>query len=80
MSIQENLFLNTLPFDFPKEPRTFYFSLEDRTDCRLTKLTHLLFPQNIFDIFPNITNSDTLYTSFDYKIDGLQPLEIKSLV
>ncbi|HBC31210.1 MAG TPA: hypothetical protein DC024_08215 [Clostridiales bacterium] len=73
---KEKLFLNTLSFEYPKEPVTFYFSLEDRTDCRLTKLNHLLFPSNIKDIFPKISNSDTLYTSFDYKIDGLLPLEI----
>lgn len=76
MPIEENLFLNTLSFEFPKEPVTFYFSLEDRTDCRLTMLNHLLFPANIRDIFPNITNAYTLYTSFEYEIDGLQPLEI----
>lgn len=50
--------------------------MEDRTDYRLTMLNHLLFPANIRDIFPNITNGDTLYTSFDREIDGLQPLEI----
>jgi len=70
------LFLNTLAFEFPKEAATFYFSLEDRTDCPLTKLNHALFPQNIKDIFPNITNGDTLYTSFTRKLDGFLPLEI----
>jgi hypothetical protein len=76
MPIEENLFLNTLAFEFPKESVTFYFSLEDRTDCTLTRLNHTLFPQNIKDIFPNITNADTLYTSFGRIIDGLQPLTI----
>jgi len=76
MPIEENLFLNTLAFEFPKEPVTFYFSLEDRTDCPLTKLNHTLFPQNIKDIFPNITNGDTFYTSFTRKLDGFLPLEI----
>jgi hypothetical protein len=76
MPIEENLFLNTLSFEFPKEPVTFYFSLEDRTDRALTKLNHALFPQNIFDILRNITNADTLYTSFDREIGGFQPLSI----
>jgi hypothetical protein len=76
MPIEENLFLNTLTFDFPQEPATFYFSMENRTDCALTKLNHALFPKNIFDIFPNITNSDTLYTSFTRQLDGFLPLEI----
>jgi hypothetical protein len=76
MPIEENLFLNTLAFEFPKEPVTFYFSLEDRTDCFLTKLNHALFPQNIRNIFPNINNGDTLYTSFTRKLDGFLPLEI----
>jgi hypothetical protein len=73
---EETLFLNTLAFEFPKEPVTFYFSQEDRTDCRLIRLNHLLFPSNIRNIFPTIGNADSLYTSFDYEIDGLQPLEI----
>ncbi|GHV66817.1 hypothetical protein FACS1894199_11020 [Bacteroidia bacterium] len=77
MPIEENLFLNTLSFEFPKEPVTFYFSLEDRTDCRLTMLKkHNLFPQNIKDIFPNIVKSDMLFTSFDRQTDGLLPLAV----
>jgi hypothetical protein len=73
----EKLFLNTLAFEFPKKPVTFYFSLEDRTDCRLTMLKkHNLFPQNIKDIFPDIAKSDTLFTSFDKQFDGLLPLAV----
>ncbi|MDR1543420.1 MAG: hypothetical protein LBS50_03215 [Prevotellaceae bacterium] len=71
------MFLNTLAFEFPKETVTFYFSLEDRTDCRLTMLKkHNLFPQNIKDIFPDIAKSDTLFTSFDRQFDGLLPLAV----
>lgn len=76
MPVEENLFLNTITFEFPKEPITFYFSKEDRADCPLTKLTHTLFPQNIKDIFPDITGNDTLYTSFTRKLKDFQPLEI----
>jgi hypothetical protein len=73
---KESLFINTLAFDYPNEKRIFYFSLKDKADCTLAKLNHTLFPQNIKDIFPNITNSDTLYTSFCKKISGFQPLEM----
>jgi hypothetical protein len=73
---EELLFINTLTFYYPNEKRLFYFSLKDRTDCVLTKLNHTLFPQNIKDIFPDITNGNTLYTSFDREIDSLQPLGI----
>ena len=73
--IEENLFLNTLAFDLLQEPITFYFSMEDR-DFALTKLNHALFPKNVRTIFPNITNADTLYTSFTKQFDGFLPLEI----
>jgi len=42
----------------------------------LTKLSHQLFPDNIKEIFPDISNADTIYTSFDWELDGFQPLEI----
>jgi hypothetical protein len=47
MPAEEKLFLNTLAFEFPQKPVTFYLSLKDRTDYALTKLNHALFPQNI---------------------------------
>jgi len=74
--MEESLFLNTLAFEFPKEPKIFYFSTEDREDVSLTKLSHQLFPDNIKEIFPDISNADTIYTSFDWELDGFQPLEI----
>ena len=76
MPIEESLYLNTLAFEFPQKQKKFYFSLEDRTDCSLTKLNHALFPKNIREIFPTITNGDTLYTSFARQLDGFLPLEI----
>ena len=45
--MEESLFINTLAFEFPKEPKIFYFSKEDRTDISLTRLSHQLFPVNI---------------------------------
>ena len=74
--MEESLFLNTLAFEFPKEPKIFYFSKEDRKDVSLTKLSHQLFPINIKDIFPNLTNDCFLYTSFTRKLEGFTPLSI----
>ncbi|MDP3643252.1 MAG: Piwi domain-containing protein [Bacteroidota bacterium] len=72
----EALFLNSIAFEFPTEPKTFYFSLTDREDVLLTKLSHQLFPNNIRDVFPNLTNGDTLYTSFTRELEGFTLLEI----
>ena len=62
-----SIFKNTLPF---------YFSLDDKADYSLTRLNHTLFPNNIKDIFPEITNADFLYTAFEKNIEGFLPLEI----
>lgn len=74
--MEESLFLNTLTFEFPKEPKIFYFSTEDREDVSLTKLSHQLFPDKIKEIFPDISNADTIYTSFDWELEDFHPLEI----
>jgi hypothetical protein len=55
----ESLFINTLAFEFPKEPKLFYFSTEDKEGISLTKLSHQLFPCNIKGIFQDISNADT---------------------
>lgn len=72
----EKLILNTLAFDFPSKPFTFYFSMFDRDDIPLTPLNHQLFPVNIRKIFPDIGNNDTLYTSFERRVDGFSSLSI----
>ncbi len=72
----ESLFTNTLAFEFPKDPKIFYFSKKDREAVSLTKLSHQLFPCNIKEIFPDISNADTIYTSFDRKLEGFKPLTI----
>ena len=74
MPVEEALYLNTIPFEYPKEPVTFYFSLDDGDG--LKNLNHVNFPANIKDIYPGITNGDPLYTSFDRKMEGLQSLAI----
>ena len=64
----ENLFLNTLKFEFPVEPVTFYFSDTDLAAAHFTYLkSSTLFPVGIREIFPNLKNNDTLYTSFPSK-------------
>ena len=74
--MEESLFLNTLAFEFPREPQIFFFSLTDKEDVPLTKLNHQLFPANIRDIFPDISNDCFLYTSFTRKLEGFKPLSI----
>lgn len=76
MNPAESLFINTLAFEFPKKPKTFYFSKEDKEGVILTKLNHLLFPCNIKEIFPDITNADKIFTSFDWEADDLIPLDV----
>lgn len=74
---KENLFLNTLKFEFPAEPVTFYFSDTDKVDAHFTYLkSSTLFPVNIHTIFPQLNNSDTLYTSFAREVEGATPLAI----
>ena len=71
----EKLFLNTLAFEFPKEPVTFYFSDTDIENAHFTYLkSSKLFPVGIETLYPNLKNSDTLYTSYDRKIEGAKPL------
>lgn len=75
----EHLFLNTLPFSFPSEPVTFYFSDEDKhlPDLHLTRLkSSQLYPLNIRSIFPKLKNGEPIYTSFDKPNDELTPLPI----
>lgn len=68
----ENLFLNTLKFEFPAEPVTFYFSDTDLADAHFTYLkSSALFPVGIRDIFPNLKNNDTLYTLFTKQVNGV---------
>ena len=59
--MEESLFLNTLAFEFPKEPKIFYFSKEDRKDVSLTKLSHQLFPA-ILKIFSRTLRMTAFFT------------------
>jgi hypothetical protein len=73
----ENLFLNTLPFAYPVEPVTFYFTKEFIPGLHLKPLSHDLFPLGVETIFPDITNADKIYTTFTEPADGLTPLAIE---
>lgn len=48
----ENLFLNTLPFAYPVEPVTFYFTKEFIPGLHLKPLSHDLFPLGVETISP----------------------------
>ena len=76
-SSQESLFLNTLVFEFPKEPVTFYFSETDCKNAHFTRIrSSVLFPANIHSILPKLKNNDTIYTSFSRHVANTIPLEI----
>ncbi|MGQ1910992.1 Piwi domain-containing protein [Marinifilum sp. RC60d5] len=73
---EQNLFFNTLTFDFPSEKQTFYFSKDDIGEGH--KIYKSLFPDNIDSIFPGLSNSDTeaIFTTFTGKVDKFLPLSI----
>ena len=74
--MSENLFFNILTFDVPSQPVTFHFSLEKIGYAQ--KLFKSKFPTNIEELFPNIKNENPefIYTTFNFKKEGYQPLDI----
>lgn len=78
----ENLFLNTLTFEYPKEPVKFYFSVNDDAECKSTRLkSSVLIPKEVKQSpkFANLfagVGVPNLYTSFDLPTDGFEPIEI----
>ncbi len=74
--MSENLYFNIIPFYFPREEQTFYFTLEKADKCN--KIYRTLFPNDIEIIFPGIHSDGTefIYTTFDYAKEGFIPLEI----
>lgn len=75
-SQDERLFLNTIRFDFPSKPRTFWFSRNDIKDYHLRQLNFVNFPVGIETIFPDLKNGELLYTSFDEVHENMLPLEV----
>ena len=77
MQKTDNLFINTITFDYPKEKLKFYFSLEDRDDAHYTRLYRSNFPKEIKSVFPGLTDAtEFIYTTFTYRVDGLVSLSI----
>ena len=74
--LNQTLHFNILTFDLPSEAQTFYFSLEETEKCR--RIHRSAFPNDVEEIFPGITesNTDFIYTTFDYAREDFIPLEI----
>lgn len=73
----ENLFINALPFKFPAEPVTFYFSDTDKPEIPLVRLlTDQLIPPVVRSLYPNLPKDKPVFTSFDRPVDGFTPLQI----
>ena len=72
---QENLFLNALPFQFPEEPQTFHF-LVSSTKKDFPFLTHQNRPAELTDAFPDLKNSDRIYTTFENETKNFIPVKI----
>ncbi len=77
-SAQQKLVRNTLRFDFPTAPVTFYFATKkDGIAAPLYKLKHCtLFPAHVNNYFPDLKKNDILYTSFTTEAEGLTPIPV----
>lgn len=75
MSVQ-SLTFNIIPFSFPSEGQTFYFSLVDTERC--SRIHRSLFPNNIETIFPGVKSDGTefIYTTFTFPKYNFTPLAI----
>jgi len=73
--IKEDLFLNTLEFDFPEKPLVFWFSKTKLPSMRRLKSKDLI-PSNIRQIIPDYKNGDEVFTSFEHEVEGALALPI----
>lgn len=73
---KEKLFLNTIPFAFPSEPVTCWFSEKDIKGCHLKQISLVNRPIGIDAIFPNLGNADFVYTSFNEEHEGMKSLQV----
>ena len=78
----EKLFLNTLTFEYPKEPVKFYFSDKDDAERKSTRLkSPVLVPKEVrqaqkyTDLFAGCGGM-VLYTSFDLPTEGFDAIDI----
>lgn len=53
--MHQSLLFNIIPFDFPAEEKTFYFSLQEVKNSN--RLHRTLFPNNTETIFPGILSN-----------------------
>lgn len=79
----EELFLNTLTFEYPKEPVKFYFSVNDDAERKSTRLASTtLVPaeikesQNYLDLFAGVGGFKEIFTSFDLPTVGFDTVDI----
>lgn len=79
---EEKLFLNTLTFEYPKEPVKFYFSDKDDVEHKSTPLkSPVLVPKEVnqtqkyIDLFAGCGGL-TLYTTFDLPTKGFDGIDI----
>ena len=78
----EKLFLNTLTFEYPKEPVKFYFSDKNDDKHKSTPLKSLVLvpkevkqTQKFMDLFAGCGGM-ILYTSFDLPTEGFDAIDI----
>ena len=79
---EEKLFLNTLTFEYPKEPVKFYFSDQDDDERKSARLkSPVLIPKEVkqtqkyIDLFAGCGGL-TLYTTYDLPTDGFDAIDI----
>lgn len=79
---EERLFLNTLTFEYPKEPVKFYFSDKDDAERKSTQIkSPVLVPKEVrqiqkyTDLFAGCGGM-VLYTSFDMPTEGFDEIDI----
>lgn len=72
----ENLYFNILTINWPNEPVTLYFSLEE--NGRAKRLYKNSFTKEILDAFPEIElqGLEFIYTSFKYPKHGFMPVKV----
>ncbi|TAE78197.1 MAG: hypothetical protein EAY81_12095, partial [Bacteroidetes bacterium] len=72
----QNYLFNILSFEWYKEKKTIYFSLNEA--ARTKRIYKTAFPEQLKEVFPEIKAGtiDFVYTSFGYPQDGFTPVEI----
>ena len=68
---QESLFLNAIRFQFPEDPKTFYF-LHTTDRINFPFLTHHNKPIELEEAFPDFKNSDKIYSTFEVETNGFK--------